>query len=108
MSAQRRAHPLRTDRAAAQRDDLRAGRPLEQLADDVLLDGPKRRLAVTREGLADRAAETLLDQPVGVDGGDAAKRRERSRRGRLAGAHEADDDDGTSLAQLVCHPIRSQ
>ena len=108
MSAQRSARSLRADRAAAQRDDLPAGRALEQLADDGLLDGAKRRLAVTREGLGDRAAETLLDQPVGVDGGDAAKRRKRSRRGRLAGAHEADDDDRASPAQLVCHPIRSQ
>jgi hypothetical protein len=57
------------------------------------------------EGLLDRVAELLLEQPVGVvvadaeDGGDVAGRR------RLAGAHEAQEDERASVYRF--HPIRS-
>jgi hypothetical protein len=91
VASQPRAHALGGDRAAAEREHRR-GRRLEQLADGLLLLLAERALAVRPEVVLDRAPQPPLEQVVGVDGLDAHGRARGARRQRLAGAHEADED----------------
>jgi hypothetical protein len=107
MSRERLAHQRRGDSAAAERHD-RAGRRREQLAHDLLLELAERALAVRREVVVDALAEPLLDDRVGVDRAPAERRRDRTRGGRLAGAHEADEGErALAYGRRRFHPIRS-
>ena len=105
MAAQRGPHPLGVKRAAAERDHAALGR-VEQAGDQRLLAGAERRLPLAVEERGDRLAELGLEQPVGVAGRHAERRRHLARGGRLARAHEADEDDGAAQGRL--HPIRSR
>jgi hypothetical protein len=88
---QQRAHALGVHGAATERHHRR-GRPVEQAAHDLLLDGAEGRLAVRLEVLLDRGAEPALDLVVGVEGPHAEHARGGTRRRRLAGTHEPDED----------------
>ena len=107
-SLQRTTDRVGAERAAAERHEPRAvGRPaVEQLERHPLLDRPERGLPVGGEDLRDRLAGAALDLGVGVDRDPARRLRERLRRGRLAGAHEADDRH-RPVDQAGDHPIRS-
>ena len=70
----------------------RRRRRLEQLGDDVLLGLAERALAVRGEVVLDRRAEPLLELAVGVDRAHAERGGGGAGAGRLAGAHEADED----------------
>ena len=92
VALERVTHARRADRPAAERD-RRAWRRGEQLAHDLLLQRAERGFAMRGEVVLDRPPETLLDDRVGVDGPAAERRRRRTGGGRLAGAHEADEDE---------------
>jgi hypothetical protein len=94
VRVQRRPYALAQDGAAAERDDL--GRAVEELAHDALLDLAERGLALTVEERLDRSPDLGLDQRVAVSAG------QRAGGGRLAGAHEADEDEAHRMK-----PIRS-
>jgi hypothetical protein len=70
----------------------------EQLAHKPLLGGAEGSLAAMLELGGDAAPESALEQAVGVLRNDAEGVCELTGDGRLAGAHEADQDE--------CHPIR--
>ncbi len=60
------------------------------------------------EVVLDPLPEPLLDDRVGVDGAAAERRRGRTGRGRLAGSHEADEDErALAYGRRRFHPIRS-
>jgi hypothetical protein len=99
---QGRADPLGPQRPAAERDHPAVG-ALEQLAGDLLLARPERRLALAVEHVGDRLAQLLLEEPVRVLGLLAQSRGDLVGDGRLAGAHEADEDQGPPQRR---HPIR--
>jgi hypothetical protein len=90
VPAQQLAHARRRDRAAPEREHARR-RALEQLRDHALLVLAERALAVALEDLLDRDAQAHLELVVGVDRARAERRGGGARRGRLAGAHEADE-----------------
>ena len=69
----------------------------------VSTERAERGLAVRREVLLDGAADALLDLVVGVDGAGAEHARGGTRGGRLARAHEADEDEGYLRG---FHPMR--
>src|SRR6185503_17493294 len=100
------------DRAAAQGDHVARAGALEQLDAQRLLARAERRLAVAVELLLDRVAELLLEQPVGVQRARAEDRGDVAGGGRLAGAHEAEEDE-RAPAHCGCgataprQPIRS-
>jgi hypothetical protein len=91
VPGQQLAHAGRADRAAADRDDRRRGR-LEHLGDDILLDLPERTLAVGGEVVLDRGPQALFELTVGVDRPHAQRGGGGPGAGRLAGAHEPDED----------------
>ena len=99
-----------SDGAAAEREH-RAGRPLEQLADELLLRRPERGLAVAGEVVLDRHAEPLLDEVVGVGRARAHAAGRRPGGRRLARPHEADEDERVPVpcryGRGRFHPIRS-
>jgi hypothetical protein len=105
VAAQRGSDPLGAERAAAEGDHAAVGR-LEQLAGQRLLARPERGLALAVEERLDRLAESLLEQPVGVERLGAERGRDLGGRGCLAGSHEADEDEGG--LQRRPQPIRSQ
>ena len=85
------ADPLRAHRPAAQRDHA-AVHVLKQLTNLSGLEGPKLVLAAAPEEPRDRHPDLALEELVGLDrlqaGGACGVRRRR-----LAGAHEANEDD---------------
>ena len=92
VAGHRRADPRREHAAAAERDRAAVVGLLQQRADHLGLALAEALLAVALEGLGDRAAEGVFHQLVDLGRRQpfAARRRQR---GRLAGAHEADEDD---------------
>ena len=99
MGRESGAHARRGDAAAAERDHvLRAGAG-EQLAHQLLLLHSEGGLAVQLELACQRMTETLSEQLVAVERRGAKRLGELGGDGRLAGAHEADQDER--------HPIRS-
>jgi hypothetical protein len=104
VALQQLAHARGRDGAAAERDD-RGVVALEQVAHDVLLERPERALAVAGEVGLDRRAEARLDLVVGVDRAAAERGRCGAGGRRLAGAHEADEDERAYAVRRV-HPIR--
>ena len=93
MTAQRGARALGKHGAAAQRDDVAGAGALEQLHAQRLLARAERRLAAAVELLLDAVAQLLLEQPVGVQGLGAEHRGHVTGGRRLAGAHEAEEDE---------------
>ncbi len=96
MAGERRPDRLALDGAAAERDD----RPglLEGGEDDPLLDLAEPRLPLLTEESGDRAARDLRrDQVVGIDELGSERPRRGAAGGRLAGTHEADEDDRGGL-----------
>jgi hypothetical protein len=93
------AHGLREDAAAPERDGVAGAGVGEQLAHDLLLGGAKGVLAAGFELVGDRVPEALLQQGVAVERPSAEATSELGGDGGLAGAHEADQDEG--------HPILS-
>jgi hypothetical protein len=91
VGAQRipRAGPLHGT-AAEGKDGVLAG---QQVDDGPLLEVPEGRLAVLGEDLPDGASPTTLDDQVAVDEGQSQALREHVADRRLAGAHEAHEDD---------------
>ena len=83
---------LGLDGATAERDHGAVGL-VEQLERRALLDLAERRLAVLAEVVGDRHADLLLDPLVGVDHPLAQDVGDHPGAGRLAGPHEADEDD---------------
>ena len=104
MPAERLAHALGLHGTTAQSDDpsVAAG---QQLAHHLLLACAKGSLTVAIEVLLDRLAQRSLELAVGVDGARSQLGRKGTGTGRLAGAHEADEDECAVYAPL--HPIRS-
>jgi hypothetical protein len=99
MALQRFAHSLGEHAAPAEGDHSVGCRVAQQPAHELLLQRPERLLAVELELARDRMAELALQQRVAVERLSAERRGELDSRCRLAGAHEADQDE--------CHPIRS-
>jgi hypothetical protein len=99
---QRRADALGPQRPAPERDHPAVG-ALEQLAGDLLLASPERRLALAVEDVGDRLAQLLLDEPVGVLGALPERRGDLVGDGALPRAHEADEDQRPPQRR---HPIR--
>ena len=99
---ERRAHAIRAERAAAQREHGGV-RPREQLQHELLLAGAKRLLALPVEEGLDRLTEPLLELAVGVERLGAELRGERAGAGGLPGTHEADEHEGDARLQ----PMRS-
>jgi hypothetical protein len=100
------------ERSPAERDHARTG-GVEQLERQPSFPRPKRRFAVGLEDLLDRLTGAAGDLLVDVDGLDLQRIGDRPRRGRLAGAHEADDGQGrvghpVSAAGAGAQPIRSR
>ena len=91
VAAERFADPLRAHRPAAERDHAAVG-VLEQLAHLGGLEASELLLAATPEEPRDRHPELALEQLVGLDRLQAGGARGVGG-GRLAGAHEADEDD---------------
>ena len=112
VSLHRFAHALGEHAATAGGDRLAIGL-VEQRAHNLLLVQPERRLAVALEQLADRGPQLALDDAIGVDHVQPQLRRGLHRL-RLAGSHEADEDDrwrarGRSLRVAYRRqPIRSR
>ena len=69
-------------------------------ADDAGLQRPELRLAIGLEQLRDRHARDQLDLVVGIVEGQVEKCRDPASDRGLAGAHQADEGDGTR-AQAV-------
>ena len=98
------AHALGSQRAPAERDDARVG-PREELEDRLLLARAEGVLALAVEPALDRLPERLLDLAVGVERLDAQVGSGDPGGGRLAGAHEADEDECPAYR---FQPIRSR
>ncbi len=99
MAGQRVAHALGSDAAAPERDHRVRSGVVQQLAHQLLLRRAERRLAAQLELARHRMTEALGQQRVAVERPAAERPGELAGHGRLAGAHEADQDE--------CHPIRS-
>ncbi len=113
VAAQGLAHPLGTERAAAQRDHPRV-RPAEQVEHDLFLARAKGSLTLAIEVALDRLSELAFKLAVGVERIDRELRcRDACGRG-LAGAHEADEDERPRAGGRRprggqrFHPIRSR
>ncbi len=112
-SAQRVAHALGAERAAAERDDARVG-TREQVEHHLFLARAKGVLALAVEVALDRLAQEPLELAVGVPRLDTQLRGGRARGRRLAGAHEADEDESAGAGGRRprrgqrFHPIRSR
>ncbi len=104
VAAERLADALGLHGAAAERDhrSVAAG---QQLADDLLLALAEGLLPLAVEEALDRLAQRELELAVGVDRARAQLGGQRTCAGRLAGAHEADEDERAVYARV--HPIRS-
>ena len=104
VAAERLADALGLHGAAAERDhrSVAAG---QQLADDLLLALAEGLLPAAVEEALDRLAQRELELAVGIDRARSQLGRQRTRAGRLAGAHEADEDERAVYARV--HPIRS-
>ena len=85
------------DRSPTARDDERRGR-LAHVDDDLALDLAERRLAVVREELRERHAGARDDEIVGVDERARQARRALESDGRLARAHQPDEDEMAARA----------
>jgi hypothetical protein len=115
VAVQRLADPLREDGAAAQGDRSAVG-ALERRSRNLSLAAPELILPVALEELGDRHAEFTLHQGVGV-GHLKSGLASQARGPGLAGAHEADEDQGprprSGRSQGVAcrgyrrHPMRS-
>src|SRR4051812_27739231 len=81
-----------TERSAAQGDHARV-RAGEQAEHHLLLARAKRLVALAIVELLDRLAELVLELVVGVERFRPELRRDAACRGRLAGTHEADEDE---------------
>ena len=93
-SAQRRARERRLDDSAAGGDHRPVAVPQQQLLhEDLRLERAKAVLPVLREELGDRRAELLLDHLVEVEERPVEPPRHLAADRRLAGSHEADEDD---------------
>ncbi len=110
MGDQRGADMFGEHCPAAEREDCLASGlpgprgPIEQLADELLLVLAKGGLAVELELAGDRVSEALFEQPVGVERLRAELGGDFGGGGRLAGAHEADEDERAGQRR---HRIRS-
>ncbi len=102
---ERFADALGADGAAAQGDHARIG-VLEQLEHHLLLARAKGRLALAVEEALDRLPEPLLEHVVGVERLDPEPGRQRAGAGRLAGPHEAHQDERPSRYARL-QPMRS-
>jgi hypothetical protein len=102
VPVQRPSHPLRAHRPAAQREHAAVG-VLQELPDLGLLQGAELLFAAAPEEGRDRHADLALQELVCLDRVDARRPR-RVRGGRLAGPHEADEDERWSYRR---HPMRS-
>ncbi len=91
MRAERLAHARRAECAAAERDD--AGRTREGVEDDLLLALAERGLALACPEHVDRLAERRRELLVGVPQRDAEQPRGLAGARRLAGSHEAGEDE---------------
>jgi len=98
VSAQRLAHALGEDAAAPQRDHVARARVAQEPAHELLLGRSERRLAVQLELAGHRVAEAGFEQGVAVEWVRGAPGCELRGDRRLAGPHEADQDER--------HPIR--
>ena len=78
---------------AATRSDHGPVAPLEQLADHVLLEHAERRFAVLGEDPRDRLSRGTLELGVGIEERPLEIAREQGADRRLAGSHEADEDE---------------
>ncbi len=92
MRLKRRAHARREDAAATERDHRPRCRLVQQLAHELLLGRAKRCLAAALELLRNGMPEALGQQLVAVDRLHPERLRELDRDGRLASAHEADQN----------------
>ncbi len=106
MPGERVADALGLHGAAAERHHLGVV-ALEQLADDLLLARPEGLLALAVEERLDRLADALLHLAVRVERLRAQLGGERPGAGRLAGTHEAHQDDRPAAGYLALHPMRS-
>ena len=102
VAGERVAHPLRADRAAAERDH-RGGRVGEDLRHRVLLLLAEGALPVAGEVGLDRRPEALLQHRVRVHRLDVERGGGAARGERLARPHEPYEDEG----RRRFHPIRS-
>ncbi len=102
VGTERLAHPLRAERAAAERHHRRV-LARQQLEHQLLLARAKRMLALPVEERLDRLAEPPLELAVGVERLGAELRGERAGAGGLPGTHEAHEHEGYARLQ----PIRS-
>ena len=91
---QRRARERRLDDSAAGGDHRPVAVPQQQLLhEDLRLECAEAVLAVLCEELGDRRAELLLDHLVEVEERPVEAPRHLAADRRLAGSHEADEDD---------------
>src|SRR6202042_1906528 len=74
-------------------DHRARARLLEQSADELLLGSPERGLSVRAELLGHRVAKLLFEQAIAVECLHSQRGRHFAGDGRLAGAHEADEDE---------------
>ncbi len=91
MRAQRLAHALGAERAPAERDHARAAG--ERLEHDLLLALAERGLTLAGPEHVDRLAERGGELRVGVPQRDAEQARGLAGARRLAGSHEAGEDE---------------
>jgi hypothetical protein len=97
VRGKRGAHPLGEDGAAAERDHCLVPLPPglgEELADEPLLVDAEGVLPVELELAGDGVPEAGFEQAVGVEHVGAELGGDRGGGGGLAGAHEADEDEG--------------
>ncbi len=105
---QRLAHALGREGAAADGDDSAVRAPVEQAQDDLLLASTECGLALALEVRLDRLAELGLDLAVGVERLGRKLGRDLTGGCRLAGSHEADEDECSPCAgDYLTHPMRS-
>jgi hypothetical protein len=96
------AHPLRAERAAAERHDARVV-PRQQLEHQLLLARAKGLLALPVEERLERLPESPLELAVRVERLGAELGGKGAGAGGLPGPHEADEHDGYGRLQ----PMRS-
>jgi hypothetical protein len=90
--------------AAAEGQDQ--GGTVQQLGDDLMLEGTEGGLAVVGEDLADRAAGAPLDHLVAVGERQPEPGGEQVPDRGLARAHEPDQDDHGAAGPSVSHSSR--
>jgi hypothetical protein len=98
VRAQLGADALGEHRSPSQRDHRLGRGALQELAHEPLLAGAEGLFAVQLELACERMPEALGQQRIAVEGFASQRARELAGGGRLAGAHEADQDE--------CHPMR--